>query len=445
MCNNFAFEFSQMPENNTILYRFKVGPPGIEDMCDYLKEIPEIEYKEVFYSKNQDVPRIPVVFADRTFKFNSTEFEKLSPFTTASSNNFYKGIEHWKSKRPRPKARKRLVTFLKPPPTYLDAEKWFDDDTVSEGRLQIESQIYGPTPKNKHGYLFSQSQSSNSEEPSELLIFSLEIHARTVSSELPDPAKHSICSIFFCVQIKNNNGFNQLLKGIICVRDKFGFEKTGIIGTEQYLVQTEAELIDMLIIIVKKYDPDVLCGYEIQSNSWGYLSDRMELEYELDMGVLISRILPEFQRPGKSTAELDEWNVRKQSSLTSPGRIFLNIWRLMRTQLTLTSYTIENCVFHVLHKRIPKFSQKDLNSWFDSGLLTRWRCIQYFLDRVQLNIELLDKTELVNQTCEFARVYGVDFFSAIIRGTQFKVEAMMCRIARPENFVMFSPSRKDVF
>ena len=45
---------------------------------------------------------------------------------------------------------------------------------------------------------------------------------------------------------------------------------------------------------------------------------------------------------------------------------------------------------------------------------------------------------------EFARVFGVDFLSVLTRGSQFKVEAFMFRLAKPENFVLISPSREDV-
>ena len=45
---------------------------------------------------------------------------------------------------------------------------------------------------------------------------------------------------------------------------------------------------------------------------------------------------------------------------------------------------------------------------------------------------------------EFARVFGVDFFSVLSRGSQFKVESFMLRIAKPESFVLLSPSKQDV-
>ena len=45
---------------------------------------------------------------------------------------------------------------------------------------------------------------------------------------------------------------------------------------------------------------------------------------------------------------------------------------------------------------------------------------------------------------EFARVFGVDWFSVISRGSQFKVESFMFRIAKPESLVLLSPSKADV-
>ena len=51
---------------------------------------------------------------------------------------------------------------------------------------------------------------------------------------------------------------------------------------------------------------------------------------------------------------------------------------------------------------------------------------------------------MISRTSEFARVYGIDFYSVISRGSQFKVESMMCRLAKPENFIMVSATKQQV-
>jgi DNA polymerase elongation subunit (family B) len=52
--------------------------------------------------------------------------------------------------------------------------------------------------------------------------------------------------------------------------------------------------------------------------------------------------------------------------------------------------------------------------------------------------------KLITEVREFARVFGVDFFSVISRGSQFKVESFMFRIAKPESFVLRSPNKHEV-
>jgi DNA polymerase zeta len=82
--------------------------------------------------------------------------------------------------------------------------------------------------------------------------------------------------------------------------------------------------------------------------------------------------------------------------------------------------------------------------------------------RTHTNLELLEEVDIVTKTAlvrhlyatpptvspvscsEFARVFGVDFFSVLTRGSQFKVESFMFRIAKPESFILISPSKEDV-
>jgi len=62
------------------------------------------------------------------------------------------------------------------------------------------------------------------------------------------------------------------------------------------------------------------------------------------------------------------------------------------------------------------------------------------MQRCQGNIELLDKIDFINRTSELARIFGILFYSVISRGSQFRVESMMLRVAKPLNFVPISPS-----
>ena len=68
------------------------------------------------------------------------------------------------------------------------------------------------------------------------------------------------------------------------------------------------------------------------------------------------------------------------------------------------------------------------------------RVLLYQLDRAENSLDILDKMELVGRTCELARVFGIDLFSVLSRGSQYRVESMLYRLARSQNYCLVSPS-----
>ena len=66
--------------------------------------------------------------------------------------------------------------------------------------------------------------------------------------------------------------------------------------------------------------------------------------------------------------------------------------------------------------------------------------MEYYLERCYCNFSLLDKFGVVHRTSEFARLYGIEFENVANRGSQYKVEAMMLRLAKPANYIAVSPS-----
>lgn len=114
-------------------------------------------------------------------------------------------------------------------------------------------------------------------------------------------------------------------------------------------------------------------------------------------------------------------------------------------------------------RRVPKYSFRTLTEWFHSSAAAHISILfQHFFMRTHTNLELLEEVDVVTKTAlvpylclnssaispasysEFARVFGVDFFSVLTRGSQFKVESFIFRIAKPESFVLISPSKEDV-
>ena len=74
----------------------------------------------------------------------------------------------------------------------------------------------------------------------------------------------------------------------------------------------------------------------------------------------------------------------------------------------------------------------------------RWRCLQYWLRRGVSILALLEQLDLISRTAELARAFGIDFFSVLSRGSQYRVESMMVRLAHTQNYLMLSPAKEQV-
>uniref|UniRef100_A0A336M6X9 DNA polymerase zeta catalytic subunit n=1 Tax=Culicoides sonorensis TaxID=179676 RepID=A0A336M6X9_CULSO len=67
--------------------------------------------------------------------------------------------------------------------------------------------------------------------------------------------------------------------------------------------------------------------------------------------------------------------------------------------------------------------------------------IQSFYDRTLIGtFAILDTLDLIGRTCELAKLFGIQFYEVLSRGSQFRVESMMMRIAKARNYVGVSPS-----
>eukprot|EP00095_Tigriopus_kingsejongensis_P011485 snap_masked-scaffold626_size122949-processed-gene-0.14 protein:Tk11485 transcript:snap_masked-scaffold626_size122949-processed-gene-0.14-mRNA-1 annotation:"elongation factor 1-delta-like" len=62
--------------------------------------------------------------------------------------------------------------------------------------------------------------------------------------------------------------------------------------------------------------------------------------------------------------EEDVFGADHTSELHIAGRVVLNLWRLMRSEVAFYSYTFENMMFHVLHERVPKHEHLTLTQWW---------------------------------------------------------------------------------
>ncbi|KAF2032252.1 hypothetical protein EK21DRAFT_61464 [Setomelanomma holmii] len=438
--------------------------------------LPPVIYRYAHCSDEKDIPARAREYAGREFKLQSTTLPYLPPFDPVGASTANIG-EHppilldkvKEEARYRSRSHRcnlRHWEIASPPPTFEDVKAWLAEEKNEAGREAEESklkqvpkparkrvlpdhlsQIEGPTQRNKHGFKFSQKKDSTSikHETQYMSIMSLEVHVNSRGLLVPDPAEDEVQCIFYSVQGEENATTDRPRLGILCLSTEDGIVEriAKQVPVDVEYEEDELDLINRIVDIVRQFDPDILAGYEVHNSSWGYLIERARMKYEYNLCDEISRM--KSQSHGRFGKDADRWGFTHTSTIRVTGRHMINIWRAMRAELNLLQYTMENVVFHLLHKRIPHYQYSDLTGWYRSSKPRDLaKVLDHFLNRVQLNLDILEANEIVPRTSEQARLLGVDFFAVISRGSQFKVESTMFRIAKPENFILISPSRKQV-
>ncbi|WCJ33138.1 DNA polymerase zeta catalytic subunit [Euphorbia peplus] len=333
------------------------------------------------------------------------------------------------------------------------------------------SQISGPngrarpTPLSQIGFRDPASVGAGQQ----LTLLSMEVQTESRGDLKPDPRFDAINFVALAFQDDNDSSVEVyiLLHGNT---EFYRRNSDGMSVNKVHYFSDEKHLVSHFIRMMSSYDPDVIMGWDIQGGSLGFLAERAA---QIGMGLLnkISRtpfetntrpreseisdageldgLLHQSSDPDTILAEKavieDEWGRTHASGVHVGGRVVLNVWRLMRGEVKLNMYTLEAVAEAVLRLKIPSIPQKVLRKWFASGPgRARYRCIEYIIRRAKLNLEIMSQLDMINRTSELARVFGIDFFSVLSRGSQYRVESMLLRLAHSQNYLAISPGNQQV-
>ncbi|KAL1679814.1 hypothetical protein EV122DRAFT_276721 [Schizophyllum commune] len=438
-----SLSFKATPQR-TRRFVYAIPPPTTKDLLETVDDyhIPTKVYRSPHYSNPSDAPERPREFAGLMYYLKGGDgLATLEEWDTGPPS---KRFMRASSAKPI-----RLVRddvwgweYAGSPPSPRTCRHWLrsqpsKSDADAAKARKLRSQIEGPTQANLYGLKASPGDAGAYRERQTMTKFSLELLVPTRGHLLPDPSEDAIAAVFCCHQRADG----QLLPVQIIAVDGSQLRPERLRDFKIQCVDTELDLLNMVIDTVVDLDPDIIAGWEAQTQSWGYLVARGN-DYGLDIADLMGRAPP---RRAPSAQGLDRWGLRKGTTFKVPGRHVLNIWRLMRTELTLSVYSFENVAFHVLRRRVPAYNHATLTRWFNSDSPHHTaQALHYLANRTLMDLEILEGSEVVTKNAEFARVFGVDFYSVLTRGSQFKVESFMFRLAKPESYVLLSPSKIDV-
>ena len=306
-------------------------------------------------------------------------------------------------------------------------------------------------------------------------VLSIEVHAASNSSDgqrLPDPAvpQDHVCVIACVLDRVETSDSSETVKRVhwmaILLPEGISSQqqhqvitaakqKDGLIPPDTQVLTAcrEDELFRFFTEMVRETDPDFLVGYELQYKSLGFLMKRFkhlkrwhpelpDLARELGRTPWTRSREESIALSGASAPEPSLGAIYVEdhdSGIFITGRTVINLWRRMRSELKLMNYSVHTVASHLLHRNIPEFTQEQMHVWF-SKIDFQMRTLRHTFRLTRLNLELMEKQDLIRRSSESARLFNIDLWSVLTRGSQFRVEAALLKLAHQEQYIAISPS-----
>lgn len=437
-------------DQSEFLHAFNIQQPMALSNDEFLNSLekefnlPKIEYQDPYFSKFSNYDSKPFIFAGEKFQLSCKEVDiNLYPsMTTTDQMSTYISDP----------CSKFIWRYTPKIPSFKEVEQWLEND-IKDSNIQsntpplnfFHSQVKGPTQKFKdHKYASLKTPvEKHGSISNPLILLIAEIHVNTRDKLMPDPKCDEISSIFWnsninslkVTELMNAGVFvnNNTLPSLDHMQDDFQFPVS--------YCATEYDMLISFVSLIEYVDPDIFVGFELHASSWGYIIERAKHQYKIDLCQRFSRVV--YKQNNKVG---DRWGYTHASAIKISGRQMLNLWKRLRSELNLNRYSLENIIFHIFHVRIPTFKPQALTNWWMRGNQKGVSYVlNYYYTRIKYEMDIIEKLELVEKINEQSRLLGIDFYSIIYRGSQFKVEALLVRLAKAENFMLISPSKKQVF
>ena len=430
--------------NNESIFVFNLQQPLANSKDDFLNSLSsdfsmsKIEYPDPFYSRLSNFDSKPFIFAGEKFTFKCTETD-LPLYPSVKQYNLLN----------KDQTDSYIWKYTPTAPSYKDVHDWCKNEFKSKINSKpnisfFRSQTKGPTQKFKE-FKYPSLQTpieKTSENLNPLSLLIIEIHVNTRGELLPDPEFDDIQAIFWSFKSKFVNNEHLPSTGVL-VNSKDKLKYMSLANQSSISVtcyDSELDLIIALVSLVEYIDPDILSGWELHNSSWGYIIERASIKHQMNLLLKLSRV---FSKQNNKMG--DRYGYTHASSIKITGRQMLNIWRRLRSELNLNHYSLENVVFHIFHERLPFFESTKLTNMWNGNRRNTFYLLNYYIKRVNYEMDLIMKLEVIEKINEQSRLLGIDFYSIIYRGSQFKVESLLVRLAKAENLMLISPSKKQVF
>lgn len=121
----------------------------------------------------------------------------------------------------------------------------------------------------------------------------------------------------------------------------------------------------------------------------------------------------------------------------------------MKNDIRVSNFSFHNVAKTVAQLTLPDFDALTLHQWWtfrseDGRFPLRHQCVNYAMQMITSFEAVVEKVDSFGKSATMAQVFGLEWFASFSRGSQFFVEALLCRAARRLGFLLLTASKKQV-
>ncbi|RKY24064.1 MAG: DNA polymerase elongation subunit, partial [Planctomycetota bacterium] len=260
----------------------------------------------------------------------------------------------------------------------------------------------------------------------------LSVDIETLSSEggMPNENKDPIIliSLFFYPSFKDKNSL------VLAAKPIKKFEKD-IMG-----FPSEKEMLSEFIKIIDRFDPDLICGYNISNFDLPYIEARLKKN---NIPRTIGRCKQKNMRCSK---------FANRERVTIPGRIIVDVYSMVKEATRkfglfkgLKRFGLGDVSKAVLGEGKVDVAHSEINGfWADNGEKLK-KLLRYSRKDAELPLRVLMKKMMLDKFIEVCKVTGIVLQDALDSGETSRIENLLLREFNKRNFIIpCRPTNEEV-
>lgn len=259
-------------------------------------------------------------------------------------------------------------------------------------------------------------------------VFSFDIECAGRKGVFPEPDKDPVIQIANMVIRQGES--EPFIKTIFTLKNCAPIMEAQVLSYE-----TEKELLQSWAEFVRKVDPDLITGYNINNFDLWYLLNRATHLQATNFHFL-GRIRNIKSAARDVVLQSKQMGRRENKSINIEGRVIFDLLLVLVRDYKLRSYTLNSVSFHFLGEQKEDVHHSIITDLQNGNEQTRRRLAVYCLKDALLPLRLLDKLMCVINYMEMARVTGVPLHYLLTRGQQIKVVSQLLRKAKEHDYIM---------